>query len=131
MSVVASDTLPEKLLGRFRGPVTDGRPTYPERVHVEVRDAQGGLWCLATWDADYSPENPEVLNGKDVVSANLDGASGVLTVGFSDDSVFTVTPNLIEEDEDIENWELFTPEGLVLTYGPRGRWHLGSADDPC
>jgi hypothetical protein len=130
MAIVTSDTSPAKLLGRFRGPVTKSCLTYPERVRLEVTDTDGGLWRLGTWDADYSPSDPDVLSGKTVVRASLDERSGVLTVGFSDDTVFTATPIPVEDD-DVENWELFTPERLVLTYGPRGRWQLGSADDPC
>lgn len=48
---------------------------------------------------------------------------------FSDGTYFTLTPNLEADDEGIEDWTLSTPEGLVLTYGPRGRWQL-SADEP-
>jgi hypothetical protein len=130
MSIAASDTVPEKLLGRLRGLVTHAGLSYPERMRIEVVDAKGGLWRLGTWDADYSPADPAVLAGKAVVSAKLDEPSGVLTIGFSDETLSTVTPDM-DEDDDVENWELFTPEGLVLTYGPRGRWQLGSADDPC
>jgi hypothetical protein len=130
MPIVTVDTSPAQLLGRFRGLVTDAGPTYPERARLKVTDGEGGLWRLGTWDGDYSPADPEALCGKIVVSAELDERSGVLTVGFSDETTFTVIPTSVEGD-DIENWELFTPEGLVLTYGPRGRWQLGSADDPC
>jgi hypothetical protein len=96
-----------------------------------VTDAEGGLWRFATWEADYSPTDPEGLAGKTVVSADLDEPGGKLTIGFSDGTTFTVTPIPDEEDDAIENWELFTPEGLVLSYGPRGRWQLGKATDPC
>jgi hypothetical protein len=54
----------------------------------------------------------------------------VLTVSFSDESFFTLTPIPDESDDAIENWEIFTPERLILAYGPRGRWLLGRADDP-
>lgn len=130
MSLVTQNTSPADLLGRVRGPVKDARLTYPERVHLEVTDAVGGVWCLATWEAAYSPADPEELNGKTVVSTDLDDRSKVLTIGFSDGTCFTVTPIPDEEDDAIENWELFTPDDLLLSYGPWGRWKLGSADDP-
>jgi len=113
MAIVTSDTSAAALLGRFRGQVTKARLTYPERAAFNVTDAKGGNWYLATWDADYLPADPEILLGKTVVGANLDEESEVLTVDFSDETVFTATP-VVHEDEDVENWGLFTPEGLVL-----------------
>jgi hypothetical protein len=130
MSIVIPETSPADLLARVRGSVKDARLTYPERVRFEVMDAHGGLWLLATWEAEYSPADPEELNGKTVVSAHLDDRSLVLTIGFSDGTSFTVTPIPDDDEGAIENWELFTPEGQVLRYGPWGRWHLGNATDP-
>ena len=40
---------------------------------------------------------------------------------------FTVTPIPDEADDAIENWDLFTPEGLVLIYGPKRQWKLADA----
>jgi hypothetical protein len=129
MAIVTSDTSAAALLGRFRGQVTKARLTYPERAAFDVTDANGGNWYLATWDADYLPADPKILLGKTVVGANLDEESEVLTIDFSDETVFTATP-IVHEDEDVENWGLFTPEGLVLIYGPRGRWRLAKGSDP-
>jgi hypothetical protein len=131
MAFVTSGTSPAELMRRFRGRVTKAGLTYPERGRLQVTDAEGGLWRFATWEADYSPTDPEGLAGKTVVSADLDEPGGKLTIGFSDGTTFTVTPIPDEEDDAIENWELFTPEGLVLSYGPWGRWQLGKATDPC
>jgi hypothetical protein len=130
MTILTSNTSPAAVLGRFRGRVTKARITYPERAAFDVTDADGGEWYLATWDAAFVPEDPKELDGKTVVGADLDESSQVLTVNFSDGALFTATP-IVYEDEDVENWELFTPEGLTLRYGPRGRWELGSTTDPC
>jgi hypothetical protein len=130
MATMTSDASAAALLGRFRGRVTKARLTYPERAALDVTDHDGGHWYLATWDAEYLPGDPEVLHGKTVVGADLDEKSQVLTVDFSDGTAFSATP-IAYDDEDVENWELFTPEGMVLTYGPRGRWRLGRAGDPC
>jgi hypothetical protein len=127
MSTLSPDTSPAMLLGRVRGPVTAACLAYPERMHLELTDADGGLWRLATWDAVYSPSDPEVLIGKTVVDASLADRSGVLTVSFSGGTHFTATPTSAEDD-DGESWELFTPEGLVLIYGPKGQWRLARAD---
>jgi hypothetical protein len=131
MAVVIPDTSPGDLLRRVRGSITDASLTYPERMRLEIADAAGGVWRLITWYAEYSPTDPDKLDGKTVVDIELDPRTDVLTVGFSDETCFTVTPVPDEEDDAIENWELFTPEDVVLAYGPRGRWQLCRATDPC
>jgi hypothetical protein len=130
MATVKSDTSAAAVLARFRGRVTKARLTYPERAAINLTDDDGGDWYLATWWADYSPADPEVFNHKTVTSADLRGGPGELTVGFSDGSTFTIMPAEDEGADPIENWELFTPENLVLSYGPRGRWQLRGVDDP-
>jgi Family of unknown function (DUF6188) len=129
MAVVIPYTFPTDLLGRFRGRVFQARPAYPEVLHFKVRDAAGGEWWFGTQEAEWSPTDPDGLLDKTVVGADLDESSGTLTIGFSDGSEFTVLPDHEGADDDLEAWELFTPEGLVLTYGPRGRWQLGRTDD--
>ena len=64
---------------------------------------------------------------EDADGATDDGSSGVLTIGFSDGSAFTVTPDA-EEDDDAEHWELFTPENLFLAQGPIGRFKVRKTD---
>jgi hypothetical protein len=130
MPAVKPDTSPAALLSRFRGRVTKARLTYPERAAINLADDEGGNWYLATWGADFSPADPEVFSGKTVISAHLGERPGDLTIGFADGTSFTISPVWDEGDDAIEDWELFTPENLVLTYGPRGRWQLGSADIP-
>jgi hypothetical protein len=129
MALAIPDTTPADLLARVRGPVKDSRLTYPERVHFEVTDAGGGLWCLATWESEYSPADPEELNGKTVVDIDLD-AAGRLAVHFSDTSRFEVVPVPDDGDDAILSWELFTPDGWVLIYGPWGLWRWIRADQP-
>jgi hypothetical protein len=131
MAVVIPDISPVDLLGRFRGPITHAAPGYPEVVHLEVTDSEGGVWGLSTWDADYSPTDPDMLLGKTIVGADFDDDSGSLTIGFSDGSEFKVTAIRSLPEDEVENWQLFTPEGLVLNYGPAGRWRLKRAGNPC
>lgn len=130
MAVITPDTSPRDLLRRVSGKVEDARLTYPERVHLEVTDTDGGHWLLATWEAAYLPADPAQLNGKIVVGADLDKTSGALTVTFSDGTHFTVVPIPDGEDDAIENWQLFTPDGFVLNYGPGEHWVLKRASDP-
>ncbi|HEY2052654.1 MAG TPA: DUF6188 family protein [Solirubrobacterales bacterium] len=129
MPLVIPDTFPVEILNRFRGPIVDARPAYPEVLHLYLRDADDGEWCFVTQEADWTPSDPEVFQGKTVVSADVDDRSGQLTIGFSDASALTVIPDHLGAHDDIEAWELFTPEQTILTYGPRGRWQLGRADN--
>lgn len=129
MPLVIPDTFPAEILNRFRGPVIDARPAYPEVLHLYVRDTGGGEWCFVTQEAEWSPSDPEMFKGKEVVSADVDDCSGRLTIGFSDASLLTVAPDHCGAHDDIEAWELFTPERTILTYGPRKRWQLGRADN--
>jgi hypothetical protein len=130
MSAVALDITPVDLLARFRGVVVGTRLAHSKRPYLELTDAEGGTWRLVSWHADYSASSPRDNKGKSVLAAAIDERSGVLKVSFSDESSFTLTPIPDESDDAIENWEIFTPEGLILAYGPRGRWLLGRADDP-
>lgn len=130
MAIVISDTSPAGLLKRYHGRVTVAARAYPDAIHLDLIDDEGGLWGLGTWDATYAPSDLTDLLGKTVRSADLDGRTGVLRLRFEDETSFEVTPATPVDDE-IENWELFTPDGLVLTYGPKGRWQLGNASDPC
>jgi hypothetical protein len=128
---VIPDTFPTELLSRFRGLIVDARPAYPEVLHLKVKDAEGGEWWFTTQEAQWSPADPEALLHKTIISADVDGDSGELTVGFSDGSAFRVTPDHEGAFDDLEAWELFTPERTILSFGPRGRWLLGRADNLC
>jgi hypothetical protein len=130
MSAVALDKTPVDLLARFRGLVVGTRLPHSKRTYLEITDADGGTWRLVSWDATHSASHPGNNDGKTVLGATIDNRSGELAVSFSDGSSFNLTPVQDDSDDAIENWELFTPEGLVLAYGPRGRWLLGQADDP-
>jgi hypothetical protein len=133
MSVVIPDTTPTDLLSRFRGLVTSSRPAYPDVLHLDVQDAKGNVWWFGTSYATYAPSDPDVFLGKTVVDAELDATSSQVTIRFSDGSDLKVSPvprRPGEPDEDLENWKLFTPEGLVLKYGPEDRWILKRSSDP-
>jgi hypothetical protein len=132
MAVVIPDISPAGLLSQFRGPVIDSKPGYPEVLHLQVRDANGDEWGLSTFDADFSPSDPDVLLGKTVTGAEL-APSNTLTIGFSDGSALTVIPRTLEPgeaDDDLENWFLWIPDGRYLHFGPEGRWRLQKGSDP-
>jgi hypothetical protein len=129
MTVMTPGTLPLDILRRFRGEIFEAHPAYPEVLHLKVRDVNGGEWWFGTHEAEWSPTDPDALLGQTVAEAKFDDRSGSLTISFADGSIFTVAPKHEGAPDDLEAWELFTPEGLVLAHGPHGQWQLGSSDD--
>lgn len=127
-TAVALDASPLNVLRSMRGKIVDARIAYPEVLHVEVKDSVGELWRLATQDAEWSPSDPAALVGRSVDDADIDGKTGELRCKLSDGSVLDVRPAAREAEDDPPNWELITPDGLVLEFGPGVRWQIGSAD---
>jgi hypothetical protein len=116
------------VLRSVRGPIIDARIAYPEVLHVEIKDSAGELWLLATQDAEWSPPDPAELVGRSVTDADIDAETGELRCKLSGRSVLDVRPAEREAEDDPPNWELITPGGVVLEFGPGVRWQIGSAD---
>jgi hypothetical protein len=129
-TVVALDASPANVLRSLRGPIVDARIAYPDVLHVEVRDSGGDLWRLATQDAEWSPADPGQLVGRSIDDVAIDGESGELRCILSDGSVLDVRPAAIEAHDDPPNWELVSPSGVVLEFGPGMRWQISGADRP-
>lgn len=129
-TAVALDTSPLNVLRQMRGSIVDARIAYPEVLHVEIRDARGGVWRLATQDAEWSATDPARLIGHSIESADIDDATGELRCTLSDDSVLAIKPTTIAAEDDPPNWELIGPSGIVLEFGPGVRWQISSADVP-
>jgi len=119
-----------ELLARLRGTITDARPAYPETIQLQLQDADNGEWWLTTEDADYLPSDPDVVRGKTVIDVSLDERIGRLTVSFSDGSDFAIARRLPVYPDYPPYWRLYTPEGLVLSYGPGQAWTLKRGTDP-
>lgn len=127
-TAVALDASPLNVLRSMRGSIVDARIAYPEVLHVEIKDSAGELWHLATQDAEWSPADPAALVGRSVDDADIDGETGELRCKLSDGSLLDVKPVAREAEDDPPNWELITPGGVVLEFGPGVRWQIGSAD---
>jgi hypothetical protein len=112
----------------MRGPVVDARIAYPDVLHVEVRDPRGGIWRLATQDAEFSPSDPAQLIGRSIDAADIDEGSGELCCRLSDGSVLDIKPAAAETEDDPPYWELISPAGIVLEFGPGVRWQISAAD---
>jgi hypothetical protein len=129
-TALALDASPANVLRSMRGPVVSARLAYPQVLHVEIRDASGDLWRLATQDAQWSPSDPDELVGHSVEDAEIDEGTGELRCKLSEGVVLDVKPAAREADDDPPNWELITPGGVVLEFGPGVRWQFSSADAP-
>ncbi|MBO0767963.1 MAG: hypothetical protein J2O48_04675 [Solirubrobacterales bacterium] len=129
-SVVALDASPATVLRSLRGTITLARTAYPDVLHVEVRDADGGLWRLATQDANWSPADPQQLQGSAVEDAQIDERTGGLQCALSDGSSLLIKPGQAGATDDPPYWELISPAGVVLEFGPGVRWQISSADAP-
>lgn len=114
----------------MRGSIIDARVSYPDVLHVEVRDLHGELWRLATQDAEWSPADPGQLVGHSIDDASIDEESGELRCKLSDGSLLDIKPAAAEADDDPPYWELISPAGVVLEFGPGVRWQISSADAP-
>lgn len=129
-AVVALDASPMNVLRSMRGEIVDARLAYPDVLHVDIRDSAGDVWRLATQDAEWSPSDPAKLTGRAIEDAKIDDESGELRCKLSDGSVLDVKPAAREASDDPPNWELITPGGVVLEFGPGVRWQISSADAP-
>lgn len=129
-SVVALDASPAGVLRSMHGAVVDARIAYPQVLHVEVQDPDGDLWRLSTQGAEWSPSAPQLLIGLSLKDASIDESSGELRCSLSDGSVLKIKPFKFEAPDDPPNWEVITPNGLVLEFGPGLRWQVSSADVP-
>jgi hypothetical protein len=49
---------------------------------------------------------------------------------LSDGSVLDVRPAAIEAEDDLPNWELVSPAGIALEFGPGFRWQISGTDVP-
>jgi hypothetical protein len=129
-SAVALDTSPITLLRSLRGTVVDARIAHPEVLHVEIHDPHGRLWRLATQDAAWSPPDVAQLVGQSIDSAEIDETTGRLRCELSSKTVFEIKPEPGQDVDDPPSWELISPEGLVLEFGPGVRWQISGADAP-
>jgi hypothetical protein len=114
----------------MRGSIVEARIAYPDVLHVEVRDSRGDLWRLATQDAEWSPSDPGQLVGRSIDDVAINGETGELRCMLSDGSVLDIRPAVIDADDDPPTWELVSPSGILLEFGPGLRWQISSADVP-
>jgi hypothetical protein len=129
-SVVALDASPINVLRSMHGAIVDAQIAYPQVLHVEIRDSDGDVWRLLTQGAEWSPSDPAPLVGLSLEHAGIDEESGEMRCRLSDGSTLEVRPLPFAAIDDPPNWEVITPNDLVLEFGPGLRWQISRADAP-
>lgn len=71
-----------------------------------------------------------MLVGLSLEGASIDESSGEVRSLLSDGSLLEVKPLGFEAIDDPPSWEVITPTGLALEFGPGLRWQISSADAP-
>lgn len=127
-TVVALDASPMNVLRSMRGAIVDAQIAYPNVLHLEIRDSNGDLWRLATQDAEWSPVDPGQLVGHSVEDADIDEKTGELHCRLSGGSLLDIKPARPEAKDDPPYWELISPNGIALEFGPGVRWQISGAD---
>jgi hypothetical protein len=129
-TIVDLDASPVNVLRSMRGSIVDAKKAYPDVLHVEIRDSADELWRLVTQDAEWSPADPDELVGQIIEDAEIDENSGELRCKLSNGTFLDVRPgSALEADDDPPIWELITPGGVLLEFGPGVRWQISGADD--
>jgi hypothetical protein len=72
--------------------------------------------------------DPAELLGRSIESADIDEESGELRCRLSDGSEFQIKPADGANDDDPPYWELISPGGVVLEFGPGVRWQISGVD---
>jgi hypothetical protein len=121
---IALDASPASVLHALEGAIVDAQIAHPGVLHVEIRDPRGGRWLLASQDAEWSPAEPSQLIGSAVKSGQIDETYGALHCALSDGATLQIRPTAEPGADALPTWELITPTGLALEFGPGIRWRI-------
>jgi hypothetical protein len=128
---VALTTSPAKALEAIRGEIIDARLGYPEILQLSIRGQANRTWLLASQDADFSPRDPSRLVGLSITTASIETVTNALICELSDGSRLELRPTGKKQGpSDPPYWELLTPFGQVLQFGPGLHWQINEADAP-
>lgn len=129
-SVSVLNKAPTEIAIWMQGTIANAQIAHPDVLHIEFLDPAGERWFLATQDAEWSPTDPAQLVGHSIESTDLDPASGTLRLRLSGGLELAITPGARESDDDPPNWELFSPNGGAIEFGPGFLISLRSSESP-
>ncbi len=117
-------------------------------AHPALADKQRGAWILGTRGTAWRVESPDAtratsadepdqakarlapLETASLTAVAIGGDDLSLTVSFDNGWKLCLTPTPEIEGRDLLLWELFTPERMLLTFGPGKVWSYTRADQP-
>lgn len=114
-------------LAEMRGRIVLSAVGYPDSIHLHVKDGDGQTWKFFTWDADWVPSTPEEFAGRILEDAKLDQRTGVVRLRFDQGRQLVITPGEYENVDDPPYWQILTPDGQSIKYGPGPSWHVSDA----
>lgn len=128
---IALSASPSSILRGFSGRLAGARRAYPDVLHLEIEDSRGRIWQFTTWDSSW-PDPLLELVGEPLQRAQIDKQNGVLRLylGKGEGRDYGIVAEHPEHPDDPPNWELLTPDGLSLVFGPGFRWQVSRADEP-
>lgn len=114
-------------LANMRGRIVLSAIGYSDSIHLHVKDGEGQTWRFCTWDADWEPSVPDEFAGRKLEAVELDRRSGVMKLRFDQGRQLVITPGEYEDVRDPPYWEILTPDGQSIEYGPGPSWHVSDA----
>ncbi|HZJ29732.1 MAG TPA: hypothetical protein VFD37_07075 [Solirubrobacterales bacterium] len=115
----------QSLLDSMRGEIVEARIGHPEVLLIDIIDSVGGRWQLMTQDAEWEIGDPESLVGRRVLKVALDDRAWKLRLELAGEDALVITPGEHLSSSDPPNWEVITPEGSLVEFGPGAQWRIG------
>lgn len=125
---VATNESLDRYLQSLRGRVTEACFGYPDALLLDIEDDEGRKWAFTTLDSDWQPHDPELLVGRTLRRTSLNLDEGVLALQFGDALILTVTAGKFESWSDPPYWEILTPDGQTVEYGPGPSWRVKDSE---
>ena len=107
-------------------------PHLKDKLHGEwMIGSRGSDWVITANDLIVISSSDTLISAseklKDIVNGTLvtitfDVPSLGLTIAFDNDYTLSIVPNLSNEPDDLEYWEIIGNNGLFLTVGPKTSW---------
>jgi hypothetical protein len=97
----------------------------------------GTSWTLSsprTWVASSSADEKvlltklKVLEDAKVVHFEIGIPNNIVTVAFDNDCLLRVIPGPKDDEFKLPYWELFTPNHMIVSFGPGRRWFYRRSD---
>jgi hypothetical protein len=99
----------------------------------------GTRWILYTLDGSVASnkrsertleKKAKTIEGGSLIGFSVAVPSNDLILTFSNSCLLRVAPSIDDDDGGIPYWEMFTPDHMILKYGPGKQWSCKASDVP-